>query len=245
MDATGPSPDAIIFGVESGIESGIDADTTDVTTMADAPLGGKSCTGLPDGTVCGATPDVCHDAPVCSQGSCSLPAAKADGTVCGMAPDVCHSDATCSSGTCGPPPDKADGTLCGNATDGCHTPPACKDGKCEMGGTEPDGTNWSAGDATAICCAGQEVLADTNTDCGACGIACNASNGESCAILGGHYFCRGCMTSSGCWSQCCSTSFTPYSCAASDCAGACDAMYCPTGTHCVVGGTTSSDYCSY
>ena len=62
--------------------------------------------------------------------------------------------------------------------------------------------------------------------------------------LGGHYFCRGCIASINCWSKCCSTSFSPYSCAASDCAGNCDAAYCPAGTHCVSGGGTSSDYCA-
>jgi hypothetical protein len=186
-----------------------------IAPASDGALGGKSCAGLADGTPCGPAPDVCHDIPTCAQGACGAAAAKADGTACGAAPDACRDAPTCSGGKCGAPPAK------------------------------PDGTNWSAGDATAICCAGKEVHASTDTDCGTCGIACNASNGESCQILGGHYFCRGCIASDACWSHCCSESFTPYSCAASDCAGNCSSMYCPAGTHCVSGGTTSSDYCSY
>lgn len=199
-DSAGSSPDAPVPGIDAG---------------ADAPLGGKSCAVLPDGTLCGPSPDICHDAPVCEQGACAAAAAKTDGFVCAPAPDACHDSGTCAAGKCGAPVAKS------------------------------DGTNWSSGDATAICCSGKEVHASTDTDCGACGIACNASNGESCQILGGHYFCRGCVSSALCWSHCCSESFTPYTCSASDCAGTCSSMYCPAGTHCVSGGTTSSDYCSY
>lgn len=198
-----------------GVDADDDAGGDDATAAPDVVLSGKSCKALPDGTPCGPSPDACHDAPVCAAGSCAPAAAKADGTVCAMAPDACHTDGTCSAGTCG------------------------------AVGSRPDGYNWSAGDATAICCSAAQIHADTNSDCGACGIACNASNGESCSLLGGHYFCRGCAASADCWSRCCSESFSPYSCAASDCAGNCDSTYCPAGTHCVSGGTTSSDYCSY
>jgi hypothetical protein len=96
-----------------------------------------------------------------------------------------------------------------------------------------------------MCCGGNEAHSSDNGNCGVCGIQCNAGNGESCQILGGRYFCRGCVASAACWSHCCSTSFSPYSCAASDCAGNCSAAYCPPGTHCVSGGGISSDYCSY
>ncbi len=242
-DATGPSPDAIILGVDGSDDGG--GSTDDAPEPADVMLGGKSCQGLPDGMVCGPAPDVCHDAPVCASGVCAPAAAKADGFVCAAAPDVCHSDGTCSSGQCSAPPARPDGTVCAMAPDACHTDGTCSAGKCGAVGNRPDGFNWSAGDATAICCSASEVHADTNTDCGACGITCNAGNGESCSALGGHYFCRGCVASALCWSKCCSTSFSPYSCAASDCAGNCDAAYCPAGTHCVSGGGTSSDYCAY
>jgi hypothetical protein len=244
QDATGPSPDAIILGVDAG-DDGEDGGSDDATAGVDVILSGKSCKGLSDGTVCGPAPDVCHDAQVCASGTCAPAAAKADGFVCATAPDVCHSDGTCSSGQCGSPPAKPDGTVCATAPDACHTNGTCSAGKCGAVGNRPDGYNWDSSDATAICCSASEVHADTDTDCGACGIKCNASNGESCSILGSHYFCRGCVASAACWSRCCSTSFSPYSCAASDCAGNCDATYCPAGTHCVSGAPDSSDYCSY
>lgn len=139
----------------------------------------------------------------------------------------------------------ADGTPCKAAPDACHTDGTCKAGKCMAPPPRADGYNWKGGDDTARCCSGAAVHTTSDTNCGACGIACNASNGESCSALGGHYFCRGCVASAGCWSKCCSTSFSPYSCAASDCAGHCDATYCPAGTHCVDGMGASSDYCSY
>ncbi len=239
-DGGGPSPDAIILGDDSAGDDASDAPTAD-----DVVLGGKSCAGLPDGMVCGPAPDVCHDAPVCAQGACAPAAAKVDGFVCEMAPDVCHTNGTCNAGQCSSPPAKPDGTVCATAPDACHTDGTCAAGHCGAVGKRPDGFNWSSGDATAICCNATEVHADTNSNCGACGIACNAGNGESCAILGGHYFCRGCVASAACWSHCCSESFSPYSCAASDCAGNCDSTYCPAGTHCVSGAPSSSDYCAY
>lgn len=138
-----------------------------------------------------------------------------------------------------------DGTVCASAPDLCHTPGVCSGGKCMAPGIHVDGYNWKSGDDNARCCGGTPVQTTSNANCGACGIQCNAQNGESCSALGGHYFCRGCAASSACWSKCCSESFSPASCAASDCAGNCSAKYCPPGTHCVVGGGTSSDYCSY
>jgi hypothetical protein len=102
-----------------------------------------------------------------------------------------------------------------------------------------------ASDDTARCCAGVAVHASTDRDCGACGIACNAADGESCQELGGHWFCRGCQSNAGCWSKCCSISFSPYSCAASDCSGHCAPQVCPPGTHCVDASGTSSAYCAY
>jgi hypothetical protein len=211
----GPSPDAVIFGIDATSGDDVGDEQTDPPDVADDSHASKSCTGLPDGTPCGAAPDICHDAPVCSGGACAAAAAKADGFVCATAPDDCHTDGTCKAGVCG------------------------------AVGTRADGYNWTAGDDTARCCGGKAIHTDVDSDCGACGIQCNASNGESCQVLGGEWFCRGCIASADCWSKCCSTSFTPYSCAASDCEGDCSDTYCPAGTHCVVGGTTSSDYCSY
>jgi hypothetical protein len=231
----GPSPDAVVLGD--------DATGDDAAEVDDSPAG-KSCAGLPDGTPCGASPDVCHDAPQCESGVCAPAAAKMDGFVCGTPADACHGDPTCKTGVCAPV-NKPDGTDCASAPDLCHTPGTCTAGKCGAVGTQPDSYNWQAGDGTARCCGGKPVHTNTDSNCGVCGIQCNASNGESCQTLGGEWFCRGCVASAACWSHCCSESFSPYSCAASDCAGNCDSAVCPAGSHCVSGGTTSSDYCSY
>ena len=226
VDATGsdvsigPTPDAVVPGIDTGGGGGSDAseaagdDASDPADTGDDGHPSKSCAGLANGTPCGASPDICHDAPLCEGGACAAPAAKADGFVCAAAPDACHDAGTCKAGVCGAP------------------------------ATRTDGTEWTAGDATARCCGGKPIHTDVDTDCGACGIQCNASNGESCQSFGGVWFCRGCVASAACWSHCCSTSYSPYSCAASDCAGNCSIQYCPAGTHCVVGNGTS-DYCSY
>lgn len=231
----GPSPDAVVLGDDGPLDEAGD----------DALVTGKSCTGLADGTPCGPAPDVCHDTALCMSGTCAAPAAKPDGTECGTAPDACHLAPVCKTGACAAPADAMDGTACGKAPDACHDAPVCKSGACAAPAAKPDGTQWSSTDPTSMCCGGTEAHSSDDGNCGVCGIKCNASNGESCQILGGHYFCRGCVASAACWSHCCSQSFTPNSCAASDCAGNCSAMYCPAGTHCVSGGTTSSDYCSY
>ncbi|HEY1691287.1 MAG TPA: hypothetical protein VGG39_03955 [Polyangiaceae bacterium] len=247
--SAGPSPDAIVLGVDTGGGGANDDATSDPPEAADDATEevvqtGKSCVGLPDGTPCGPSPDVCHDVAACAGGACAAPQAKADGFVCGAASDVCHDAPQCASGACTPQP-KADGTVCASAPDGCHTDGTCKGGSCGAVGTRADGYEWTAGDDTARCCGGKPIQTTSDTDCGACGIKCNASNGESCSALGGHYFCRGCVASTACWSHCCSESFSPYTCAASDCAGDCDSTYCPSGTHCVSGAPNSSDYCSY
>jgi hypothetical protein len=236
----GPSPDAIVLGDDSTAppdEAGADAED-------ELPITGKSCTGLADGTPCAPAPDFCHDTAVCMSGTCAAPAAKADGVACGKAPDSCHLAPVCMSGACAAAANAKDGTVCGAAPNACHDAPACSAGKCGTAGLKPDGFQWSS-DATAMCCSGNEAHQSDNDNCGVCGIKCNAGNGESCSVLGGRYFCRGCVASSACWSGCCSTSFSPYSCAASDCAGNLCPGCCPAGTHAVSGGGTSSDYCSY
>jgi hypothetical protein len=215
--AIGPSPDAVIPGIDASTGDAAEAagdDADDPADTGDDAHPSKSCVGLMDGTPCGAAPDICHDAPLCEGGSCAAAVAKADGFVCAAAPDDCHVAGTCKTGVCGAPAARA------------------------------DGYNWTPGDDTARCCAAKPIHTDVDTDCGACGIQCNAGNGESCQLFGGEWFCRGCVASAACWSHCCSESFSPYSCAASDCAGNCSDTYCPTGAHCVVG-TVTSDYCSY
>lgn len=138
-----------------------------------------------------------------------------------------------------------DGTPCKAAPDLCHTDGVCMMGKCMAPAVRPDGYNWKNTDLNARCCGGVPLTTSTNANCGACGIVCNASNGESCSALAGHYFCRGCQTNLGCWSKCCSLSFSPSSCAASDCKGNCDSTYCPPGSKCFLGNGMSSNYCAY
>jgi hypothetical protein len=152
-------------------------------------------------------------------------------------PDVWAPPAGCAT--------QVDGTKCAPAPNVCHTDGVCLGGVCAAPKRRADGYPWKQGDPYARCCGGQPVITNTNANCGACGIACNAQNGESCQELGGRWFCRGCTTSSGCWSKCCSKSFVPYSCAASDCQGNCSDTYCPPGTKCVPGNGVSSNYCAY
>jgi len=138
-----------------------------------------------------------------------------------------------------------DGLKCDPAPDLCHTDGVCKGGVCQPPGVRPDGYQWKQGDDFARCCGGKQITTNTDNNCGVCGIKCNAGNGESCQMLGGRWFCRGCNTSAGCWSKCCSLSFNPPSCAASDCNGNCSAQYCPMGTVCKLGNGLSSNYCAY
>jgi hypothetical protein len=138
-----------------------------------------------------------------------------------------------------------DGTKCQSAPDACHTDGVCVMGQCSPPQVRPDGYNWKQGDEFARCCNGKPIITNTNSDCGVCGIQCNQNNGESCQLLGGRWFCRGCNTSAGCWSKCCSLSFNPPSCAASDCMGNCSSQYCPKGTTCKLGMGISSNYCAY
>src|ERR1700691_2914158 len=63
----GPSPDAVVLA-DDGPGDGRDEAAGD--DADDAAQGGKSCAGLPDGTPCGAAPDICHDAPACQSGAC-------------------------------------------------------------------------------------------------------------------------------------------------------------------------------
>ncbi|HWL84539.1 MAG TPA: hypothetical protein VNO21_01985 [Polyangiaceae bacterium] len=109
---------------------------------------------------------------------------------------------------------------------------------------QPESHQWDPSDPLARCCGGSPVLTNTNTNCGVCGIGCNEANGESCQEFNGHWFCRGCVVNTGCWSGCCATSYSPPSCSPADCNGHCRDMICPTGSHCVDGSDTS-DYCAY
>lgn len=145
----------------------------------------------------------------------------------------------------GPCVGQPDGTVCAKASNACYVDGKCTGGVCGTPVQRADGYNWSPGDDTARCCGGVPLHTNTNQNCGACGIKCNSNNGESCQLLGGHWFCRGCAFSNLCWSGCCSNSFSPASCAASDCNGNCKPSVCPPGTHCVVGAPNSSDYCAY
>ena len=157
-------------------------------------------------------------------------------------PEPPDSGAEAGPGGCAVSPD---GTPCKAAPDLCHTDGLCKLGKCMAPAVRADGYNWKVADTSARCCGGVPRYATDDTNCGACGIACNAGNGESCQPLAGRYFCRGCKLNAGCWSKCCSNSFSPPSCAASDCKGNCDSTYCPPGSKCALGNGMSSNYCAY
>ena len=138
-----------------------------------------------------------------------------------------------------------DNTPCKAAPNACFNAGVCKNKLCYSPTPKPEGYNWNANDPNARCCAGVPLTTNTGNNCGACGIKCNPNNGESRSLLGGRYFCRGCTASSGCWSGCCSTSFTPYTCSASDCKGNCDGTKCPVNTTCKLGLPLSSNYCGY
>jgi hypothetical protein len=170
-----------------------------------------------------------------------------NGAPCGDGPDggtsECRDAPTCENGACVPHP-KADGTTCG-AKNPCVT--GCVSGVCVDIPARPDGFNWKPGDYNARCCGGMPLATTTSDNCGACGIKCNAADGQSCGAVGkeGHYYCLNCVASVNCWSGCCSTSFTPNSCAASDCTkGLCVQQFCPPNTTCKTS-PDSSDYCGY
>ena len=139
------------------------------------------------------------------------------------------------------PPDLPPDPDAGSPDDGA-TLPADAASSCSG---RADGFNWMPPDPNQRCCGQMPVTTSSDSNCGACGITCNAANGETCAMRAGRYYCVGCATSAGCWSQCCSVKTS--ACAASDCvAGKCDATHCPPGTHCVAGiPDASSNYCAY
>jgi|GEM_PF-654297 len=235
-NAGDPPEDSGAIVQEGSIVPPFESGTIDA--MQDVPLEDASaadadssfCASKPDGTVCEPSTDSCHDDGVCEGSVCRPPAPKLDGTVCGGA-DVCHEAPTCEAGQCTERP-KPDGTPCAPAPDACHEDGVCSGGVCGAVKQREDGYNWDPSDTWKRCCGGQPLRMDTDAHCGVCGIACNASNGESCQknAANGQYYCTGCIASAGCWSGCCSTSFgTPHRCAASDCVqGLCEG--CPGGT---------------
>ena len=175
-DGGGPSPDAVIFGIDAASGDAADDAESDPPDVADDSHASKSCTGLPDGTPCGAAPDICHDVPVCAGGACAAAGAKADGFVCAAAPDALPH---------------------GRDLQGRRMRAPWARGPTATTGRRAT-TRRAAAEASPI-------HTDVDSDCGACGIQCNASNGESCQLLGGQWFCRGCVASAACWSQCCSS----------------------------------------
>jgi hypothetical protein len=156
----------------------------------------------------------------------------------------CRDLPTCENGACVPHP-KPDGTMCGTKNP-CVS--GCVSGVCVDIPTRPDGFNWQPGDDNARCCAGKPISTTTLDNCGACGIKCNAADGQSCGVVGteGHHYCVNCVASANCWSGCCSNSFAPpTACAASDCTkGLCVQQFCPPNTTCKTS-PDSSDYCGY
>ncbi len=163
-----------------------------------------------------------------------------DGGTCGAAPDSCHDAPTCVAGVC-TPQDVTDGTICGLPMDACHVAPICTSGKC--GASLPLADGLDPADSSRMCCGGTVVDANTDTNCGVCGIKCNTADGQKCAVADGHYFCTPCKVGQ-CWSGCCSDSPEPTHCSPSNCDGVCATPdVCPNGSHCQFDGTV--DFCSY
>ena len=110
---------------------------------------------------------------------------------------------------------------------------------------QQDGFNW-ASSPLARCCGGKPVMVNTDDNCGACGRVCRSDAGQSCKTQLGHWMCRGCANSNDCWSNCCSTSYMPFSCTPnSPCnVGTCSDLLCGSNAKCMTqdGG---SNYCTY
>ena len=229
--------------VDSADSADRDADQDADLDAAPADGDPSLCASSPDGTVCATAPDACHDDGVCEGSVCVAPAPKADGTACGTA-DGCHDAPSCESGQCVEHA-KPDGTSCASAPDACHTDGMCAGGVCGAPKARADGYNWDPSDSWKRCCGGKALRMDTDANCGVCGVQCNPSNGESCALnaANNQYYCTGCNASSACWSGCCSNSYgTPRRCAASDCVqGLC--VGCPDGS--CKQWSNASNSCSY
>lgn len=183
--------------------------------------------------------DVVQEPPV-EAGLCET---QPDGTICGPG-GLCH-EQVCQAGACVTTA-VPDGVECEAAPNACWEPGRCQGGTCASPKPLADGYNWDPADTWRRCCGGQPLRMDTNTNCGVCGIQCNAADGQSCKAnpVNGLYYCEGCNASAACWSGCCSTSFgQPYRCAASDCDGNCIA--CPGTSTCVASGGQASLACVY
>lgn len=176
-------------------------------------------------------------------------AGKADGDVCDPTTAVCKVSGVCVAGSCKPQTNKPDGSICDDPKNPCQQPGVCAAGACGAPKARADNYGYDPANEFALCCGGQPTKVTSATNCGACGIGCNASNGESCQARTNagqtNYYCAGCVASAACWSGCCSTSF-PASmnvCAASDCKGGCTSK-CPAGTHCQSGASVMmSNWC--
>lgn len=254
---------------DAGMESSRSADSSETSSdagsacasMADGATCGTAPAGTPcqsaptcqsgvctqtnvdDGTACGAAPsnDPCGLAPTCMGGECS-PNTLPNGTACGAGDgNPCHLSPVCESGTC-TTKNASNGTSCGGAVDVCHDPPVCKSGSCQAPVEKANGTSTSSSNPSAMCCNGDNVVANTTSNCGVCGWKCGS--GQTCGSIGGVFICEGCTADSECSSDCCSEAPSPNHCSPGDCASGChDPDVCTGGSHCTTSGAIV--HCTY
>jgi len=152
--------------------------------------------------------------------------------------DGCETDLQTSAANCG---------ACGNACSLANATPACSAGSCVIGSC-----NMGWADCDSAPANGCETLLTTNTDCGACGVACALANASaSCstgtctltACNGGFYDCDG-NPSNGCEALPCAVG--QFCSTGSDCtSGVCQAGVCaaPTCVDTVKNGTETDVDC--
>jgi hypothetical protein len=148
-----------------------------------------------------------------------------DGTSCGASMNPCQHLA-CMSGACVVVND--DGLACTNTGNSCRPQGTCGGGSCAAGAAMADGTQYDANPLDR-CCGGTPTPVNSDTNCGACGIACN--NGNTCVgTHGDHLYCT-CAANVDCWSGCCTTIYgSPNVCGAdtaASCAGPTTPILCP------------------
>ena len=137
---------------DGDVDEGFDLDTD--------PL---NCGGCGDAcTLAGATAG-------CAGGLCTIESCDTDRGDCnGDARDGCEANLATSALHCG---------ACDDACDPANGSGTCVDGACELDGCDP-GFDDCNGDASDGC----ETALSTLTDCGACGVACEATDGTpTCA----------------------------------------------------------------
>ena len=116
---------------------------------------------------CGELGRMCNAGETCSGGDC----------VCGSGP--CMDGETCCAGTCVNTTNDPDN--CGGCGESCGVDAdSCVDSGCRCGSSPPCEPGGLLGTVPQQCCGGGCAAPDV-TNCGGCGVTCNAAGGESCA----------------------------------------------------------------